>query len=86
MERVGAGYGNPDVLTRSQYVDQAAGNVDAALGLIYVLLALAIIIALMGIANTLALAVYERTRRARQCCGRWAPPVRRCGRWCAGRR
>ena len=30
-------------------------------GTVYVLLALAIVIALMGIANTLALAVYERT-------------------------
>ena len=35
---------------------------NALLGLIYVMLALAIAIALMGIANTLALAVTERTR------------------------
>ena len=32
------------------------------LGLVYVMLALAILIALMGIANTLALSIHERTR------------------------
>ena len=32
------------------------------LGIVYVLLALAILIALMGIANTLSLSIYERTR------------------------
>ena len=33
-----------------------------ALGIVYVMLALAILIALMGIANTLSLSVHERTR------------------------
>jgi putative ABC transport system permease protein len=61
VEQVAAGFGDPDVMTKAEYVDDVAGNVDMALGLIYVLLALAILIALMGIANTLALAVYERT-------------------------
>ena len=37
-------------------------QLDKELGLIYVLLALAILIALLGIANTLALSVFERTR------------------------
>ena len=37
-------------------------NVDQFLGIVYVLLALAIFIALMGIANTLALSIHERTR------------------------
>jgi putative ABC transport system permease protein len=36
--------------------------VSAALSLVYVMLALAILIALMGIANTLSLSVHERTR------------------------
>jgi putative ABC transport system permease protein len=83
VERVAEAYGNPDVLTRSQYVDQAAGNVDAALGLIYVLLALAIIIALMGIANTLALAVYERTAElgVLRAVGTTRPQVRAMVRW-----
>jgi putative ABC transport system permease protein len=61
VEQVSERYGNPKVLDKQEYVDQRSGNVDNALGLIYVLLALAIVIALMGIANTLALAVHERT-------------------------
>ncbi len=83
VERVAGTYGNPDVLTRGQYVDQAAGNVDAALGLIYVLLALAIVIALMGIANTLALAVYERTAElgVLRAVGTTRPQVRAMVRW-----
>jgi len=39
-----------------------AGEIDQALGVIYGMLALAIVIALMGIANTLSLSVHERTR------------------------
>jgi putative ABC transport system permease protein len=40
--------------------DQASG-INALLGLIYVLLALAVVIALIGIVNTLALSILERT-------------------------
>jgi putative ABC transport system permease protein len=36
--------------------------IDQMLGLVYVMLALAIVIALMGIANTLSLSIYERIR------------------------
>jgi len=39
-----------------------AANVDMLLGIVYVMLALAILIALMGIANTLSLSIHERTR------------------------
>ena len=39
-----------------------AGDIDMLLNLIYALLALAIVIALMGITNTLALSIFERTR------------------------
>jgi putative ABC transport system permease protein len=45
-----------------QYKAQQAQQVNQLLNLIYGLLALAIIIALIGIANTLALSVHERTR------------------------
>jgi putative ABC transport system permease protein len=54
--------GNPDVKTRQQYIDASAGAVNALLGIVYVLLLLAIVIALMGIANTLSLSIHERTR------------------------
>ena len=48
--------------SREEYVASVAANVDQFLGIVYVLLALAILIALMGIANTLALSIHERTR------------------------
>ncbi len=59
---VAAGYGSPDVQDREAFAASAAGNVDMLLTIIYALLALAIVIALMGIANTLSLSIHERTR------------------------
>jgi putative ABC transport system permease protein len=55
-------YAAPDVQDREEYVESVAAEVDQMLAVIYVLLVLAIVIALMGIANTLALSVHERTR------------------------
>jgi putative ABC transport system permease protein len=62
VEAVTASFGRPDVLDRAGYVDQVTSGVNVLLGLVYVMLALAILIALMGIANTLALSIHERTR------------------------
>jgi putative ABC transport system permease protein len=55
-------YGAPDVQDRAEYVDSVGSQVDQMLTVIYVLLVMAIIIALMGIANTLSLSIHERTR------------------------
>ncbi|MEV4256230.1 ABC transporter permease, partial [Spirillospora sp. NPDC049652] len=55
-------YGAPDVQNRTQYVAAQTEQMNAFLGIVYVMLALAIVIALLGIANTLALSVHERTR------------------------
>ncbi|MEV8015904.1 FtsX-like permease family protein [Streptomyces sp. NPDC086554] len=55
-------YGNPDVQSRDEYAQSAAGGIDMMLTLVYALLALAVLIALLGIANTLTLAIHERTR------------------------
>ncbi|WP_327292509.1 ABC transporter permease [Streptomyces sp. NBC_01198] len=55
-------FGSPDVQTRSEYATSSAAGVDTFLTLIYALLVLAVLIALLGIANTLTLAVHERTR------------------------
>jgi putative ABC transport system permease protein len=55
-------YGAGQVETRDQFVQTAAGQIDQLLNIVYVLLILAIIIALMGIANTLSLSIHERTR------------------------
>ncbi|MGW6567732.1 ABC transporter permease [Streptomyces sp. NPDC054975] len=59
---IAAEYGNPDVQTRDEYAESSAGGIDMMLTLVYALLALAVLIALLGIANTLTLAVHERTR------------------------
>jgi len=55
-------YGKPQIQDRAQYVASVTKGVNTILGLIYVMLVLAIIIALMGITNTLSLAINERTR------------------------
>ncbi|WP_328883497.1 ABC transporter permease [Streptomyces sp. NBC_00299] len=62
VERVADQYGNPDVQTRDEYAQSSAGGIDMMLTLVYALLALAVLIALLGIANTLTLAIHERTR------------------------
>ena len=49
-------------LGRFAEVNRQIAQFDQILGLVYVLLLLAVIIALVGIVNTLALSVYERTR------------------------
>jgi len=53
---------NATLLTRDEFKGSVANQIDKALNLIYVLLAMALVIALLGIANTLALSVFERTR------------------------
>ncbi|HXF73228.1 MAG TPA: ABC transporter permease [Actinomycetota bacterium] len=61
VEEVARDYG-VRVLDQDQLRAEQAGRVDRLLGLITALLALAVIIALLGIMNTLALSVIERTR------------------------
>ena len=55
-------FGGPNVEDREEFSATMTTGVDMMLGIIYALLALAIVIALMGIANTLSLAIHERTR------------------------
>jgi putative ABC transport system permease protein len=62
IDRVVKPFGSPDVQDRDEYIAAVSSGADMMLGMVYVMLALAIVIALMGIANTLSLAVYERTR------------------------
>jgi len=57
-----ARYGQPRVQDQAQYQASATSGVNTILGLVYVMLALAIVIALMGVANTLGLSIHERTR------------------------
>lgn len=51
-----------DPQTRDEYIDTVAGEVDSMLALVYGMLAIAVLIALIGIGNTLALSIHERTR------------------------
>ncbi|WP_329225050.1 ABC transporter permease [Streptomyces canus] len=62
VEKVAARYGDPEVQTRDEYAQSSAAGIDMMLTLVYALLALAVLIALLGIANTLTLAIHERTR------------------------
>ncbi len=62
IDKVLAGYPNLDLLDQAGFKDQQRGQVNQLLFLIYALLALAILIAVLGIVNTLALSVIERTR------------------------
>jgi putative ABC transport system permease protein len=54
-------YPNVGVQTRAQFEKSQAAAVTRLLGLVYALLALAVLIALTGIVNTLLLSVFERT-------------------------
>ena len=53
---------NLDVRTKAEYKDFVAAQINSFLSLFYVLLAMAVIIAVFGIVLTLALSVFERTR------------------------
>jgi putative ABC transport system permease protein len=53
---------NASLMTRDEFKGSVAAQINQILDLIYVLLGMALVIALFGIANTLALSVFERTR------------------------
>jgi putative ABC transport system permease protein len=54
-------YPNVKVQTRAEFEQSQAAQVNQLLGLVYALLALAVLIAMIGIVNTLMLSVFERT-------------------------
>jgi putative ABC transport system permease protein len=54
-------YPNLKIQTRAAFEKSQQAQVNQLLGLVYVLLALAIVIAMIGIVNTLMLSVFERT-------------------------
>ncbi len=57
-----AGYPNLVVRTRAAAEEEQRKQVNQVLGLVYALLMLAVLIAFIGIVNTLMLSVFERTR------------------------
>jgi len=62
VNRVAKNVGGISADNKAGFIDRQLAQFDQILGLMYVLLLLAVIIALVGIVNTLALSVYERTR------------------------
>ena len=61
VEKALAPYPNVQVQSRAQFEASQTAQVNQLLGLVYALLGLAVIIALIGIVNTLMLSVFERT-------------------------
>ncbi|MFM9013591.1 MAG: FtsX-like permease family protein, partial [Gemmatimonadota bacterium] len=61
IQRVLRAYPNAELQDQEEFKASQTQQVDQVLNLIYALLALAVIIALIGIANTLGLSIIERT-------------------------
>lgn len=62
IDRAAATYPTAKVLTIDAFIAQEDGTINTILTLMYVLLGLAVVLALLGIANTLALSIHERRR------------------------
>lgn len=62
FDDISAAFPHADVETAAEFRERLEGSVDEVLSIVNVMVALAVIIALIGIANTLALSVVERTR------------------------
>jgi putative ABC transport system permease protein len=62
VQSVAAGFPTVEVLDRDGFLDVVSNTIDQFLAVITALLSLAVLIALLGVANTLSLAIFERTR------------------------
>jgi putative ABC transport system permease protein len=62
VEKATAEFGNIQVQDQTAFREQQAGFVNQLLGLVTAMLLFAVVIALFGIANTLSLSIFERTR------------------------
>ena len=62
IERVLKPYPTVEVQDQTEFKDSQIAQFNTILNLLYVMLLLAVVIALIGIVNTLALSIYERTR------------------------
>jgi putative ABC transport system permease protein len=76
-------YPNVETSNAEEYIDKVAGQVDMFLNILTALLSFAIVIALMGITNTLALSIFERKREIGllRAVGMTRRQVRRMIRW-----
>jgi len=62
LSAVFAAHPDAKALTKAAYKEQTTADIDSLLAIFYVLLALAVIVSLFGIVNTLVLSTFERTR------------------------
>lgn len=83
IEAVTDGYPNAELTNTEELISDIEGQIDALLNLLVVLLGFAIIIALLGIVNTLALSISERKREIGllRAVGMQRRQVRRMIRW-----
>jgi putative ABC transport system permease protein len=83
VDRVAAAHPNVEVRDQAEFKQQQIDQVNSLLSLITALLALALVIALLGITNTLALSIFERTREIGllRAVGMSRRQVRRMVRW-----
>ncbi len=83
LETALAAWPNADLQDQAAFKASITSQIDMILNLIYGLLALAVVIALIGIANTLALSVHERRRELGllRAVGMTRPQVRSSIRW-----
>ncbi len=83
VEAVAAAHGAGQVQNAAEYMETVAGELNQFLAIVYVLLALSIGIALMGIANTITLSLHERTSELGllRAVGQTRSQLRRMVRW-----
>ena len=62
LDKALAGYPDAKVVTKDGFIKDMTADIDALLAIFMVLLALAVIVSLFGIVNTLVLSTFERTR------------------------
>ena len=62
MNAVTAQFSAPEPMTRDEYLDFIGNEVDQMLTFVYGMLGIAVLIALLGIGNTLSLSIHERRR------------------------
>jgi putative ABC transport system permease protein len=83
LETVVGDYRNAELLSTEEWVAKVGGQLDTVLNMMTGMLAMAIVIALLGIANTLALSIMERKREIGllRAVGMTRRQVRRMIRW-----